>query len=89
MLFFDSYYCLESDALFYILGTEPMIFKTKFVGWNDVIAVDFTRTADSVRKTGADLGKWASEQQTKVKLFFFLLRFFFFLKFPMVYCPMV
>lgn len=43
-----------------------MIFKTKFVGWNDVIAVDFTRTADSVRKTGADLGKWASEQQTKV-----------------------
>ena len=54
-----------------------MIFKTKFVGWNDVIAVDFTRTADSVRKTGADLGKWASEQQTKVKLFF-LLRFFFF-----------
>lgn len=45
-----------------------MIFKTKFTGWNDVIAVDFTRTADSVRKTGADLGKWASEQQTKVKL---------------------
>ena len=44
-----------------------MIFKTKFAGWNDVIAVDFTRTADSVRKTGADLGKWASEQQTKVK----------------------
>lgn len=43
-----------------------MIFKTKFSGWNDVIAVDFTRTADSVRKTGADLGKWASEQQTKV-----------------------
>nr|CAH0109694.1 unnamed protein product [Daphnia galeata] len=58
----------ESDALFYILGTEPMIFKTKFVGWNDVIAVDFTRTADSVRKTGADLGKWASEQQTKVDI---------------------
>lgn len=44
-----------------------MIFKTKFAGWNDVIAVDFTRTADSVRKTGADLNKWASEQQTKVE----------------------
>ena len=76
MLLCDSYYSLESDALFYILGTEPMIFKTKFVGWNDVIAVDFTRTADSVRKTGADLGKWASEQQTKVKLFFFAEIFF-------------
>lgn len=48
-----------------------MIFKTKFSGWNDVIAVDFTRTADSVRKTGADLNKWASEQETKVKLFIF------------------
>ena len=43
-----------------------MIFKTKFAGWNDVIAVDFTRTADSVRRTGADLGKWAAEQETKV-----------------------
>ncbi len=43
-----------------------MIFKTKFTGWNDVIAVDFTRTADSVRRTGADLNKWASEQETKV-----------------------
>ena len=49
-------------------GTEPQIFKTKFSGWNDVIAVDFTRTADSVRKTGADLAKWAAEQETKVSL---------------------
>ena len=52
---------------FLYTGTEPLIFKTKFIGWNDVIAVDFTRTADSVRKTGADLGKWAAEQETKVR----------------------
>lgn len=32
-----------------------MVFKSKFVGWDDVIAVDFTRTAASVARTGADL----------------------------------
>lgn len=58
-----------------------MIFKTKFSGWNDVIAVDFTRTADSVRKTGADLGKWASEQQTKVE---YIPRYLAYLQGPMV-----
>ena len=60
-----------------------MIFKTKFVGWNDVIAVDFTRTADSVRRTGADLTKWASEQETKVQFCFydyFYSEFFYFKK---------
>ncbi|KAH9365345.1 hypothetical protein HPB48_022725 [Haemaphysalis longicornis] len=36
-------------------GTESMVFKSKFVGWDDVIAVDFTRTAESVARTGADL----------------------------------
>lgn len=36
-------------------GTESMVFKSKFVGWDDVIAVDFTRTADSVQRRGADL----------------------------------
>jgi len=61
--------------MFLCAGTEPLIFKTKFIGWNDVIAVDFTRTADSVRKTGADLRKWAAEQETKVhhSTFLFLL----------------
>jgi hypothetical protein len=28
--------------------------------------VDFTRTAESVAKTGADLTKWAKQQETKV-----------------------
>lgn len=48
-------------------GTEPQIFKIRFIGWEEVIAVDFTRTAESVQKTGADLTKWAMKQETKVR----------------------
>lgn len=47
-------------------GNEYQIFKIRFVGWEEVIAVDFTRTAESVQKTGADLTKWAMKQETKV-----------------------
>ncbi|XP_064595508.1 protein flightless-1 homolog isoform X2 [Liolophura sinensis] len=36
-------------------GTECQVFKTKFFGWDDVIAVDFTRTAESVSRRGADM----------------------------------
>ncbi|XP_064101883.1 protein flightless-1-like [Macrobrachium nipponense] len=49
-------------------GTEPQVFKTKFSGWTDVIDVDFTRTAESVRKTGANLKDWCAKQETKVDL---------------------
>lgn len=49
-------------------GTEPQVFKAKFSGWTDVIDVDFTRTAESVRKTGANLKDWAAKQETKVDL---------------------
>ncbi|KAK7794573.1 hypothetical protein R5R35_003590 [Gryllus longicercus] len=49
-------------------GTETQIFKSKFTGWDEVIAVDFTRTAESVQKTGADLTKWARQQETKADL---------------------
>lgn len=49
-------------------GTESQIFKSKFTGWDEVIAVDFTRTAESVAKTGADLTKWAKQQETKADL---------------------
>ncbi|XP_014203802.1 protein flightless-1 isoform X1 [Copidosoma floridanum] len=49
-------------------GTESQIFKCKFTGWDEVIAVDFTRTAESVAKTGADLTKWAKQQETKADL---------------------
>lgn len=40
---------------FYFPSTEPQIFKVKFLGWDDVIAVDYTRTAESVIRRGADL----------------------------------
>lgn len=46
-------------------GNEHQIFKIRFVGWEEIIAVDFTRTAESVQKTGADLTKWAMKQETK------------------------
>ncbi|KAH3871908.1 hypothetical protein DPMN_035123 [Dreissena polymorpha] len=36
-------------------GTEPQIFKTKFIGWDDVIPVDYTRTAESIIRRGADM----------------------------------
>ncbi|XP_055380330.1 protein flightless-1 [Condylostylus longicornis] len=49
-------------------GIETQIFKSKFIGWDEVIAVDFTRTANSVAKTGADLTKWAKQQETRADL---------------------
>lgn len=49
-------------------GTETQIFKSNFVGWEEIIAVDFTRTAQSVAKTGADLTKWAKQQETRADL---------------------
>jgi len=36
-------------------GTEPQIFKTKFLGWDDVLPVDYTRTAESIIRRGADM----------------------------------
>lgn len=57
------------------------IFKSKFCSWEEVIAVDFTRTAESVQKTGADLTKWALQQETKVKfiLYFSSFRCFYYI----------
>ncbi|KAL9702468.1 hypothetical protein quinque_005986 [Culex quinquefasciatus] len=49
-------------------GTETQVFKSKFTGWEEIIAVDFTRTAQSVARTGADLTGWAKKQETKADL---------------------
>lgn len=49
-------------------GTESQVFKCKFTGWDEVIPVDFTRTAQSVARTGADLARWAKKQETKADL---------------------
>ncbi|CAC5384169.1 Protein flightless-1,Protein flightless-1 homolog [Mytilus coruscus] len=45
-------YCTVTRCL---QGTESQIFKTKFFGWDDVLPVDFTRTAESISRRGADL----------------------------------
>lgn len=60
------------------------IFKSKFTGWDEVIAVDFTRTAESVAKTGADLTKWAKQQETKVRFSLHYIRTAFLLYHPIV-----
>ncbi|KAG9511081.1 Protein flightless-1, partial [Fragariocoptes setiger] len=49
-------------------GTESQFFKSKFKDWDDVIAVDYTRTAESVSRTGADLSKWMNQQKIKIDL---------------------
>ena len=49
-------------------ATQPRHHVFAQPGWDDVIGVDFTRTAQSVQRTGADLTKWAKEQETKVDL---------------------
>ncbi|XP_052819033.1 protein flightless-1 homolog isoform X1 [Mya arenaria] len=45
-------YCTVTRCL---EGTEPQIFKTKFLGWDDVLPVDYTRTAESITRRGADM----------------------------------
>ncbi|CAG2160446.1 unnamed protein product [Oppiella nova] len=49
-------------------GTETQTFKSKFLSWDTVVDVDFTRTAESVQRTGADLTKWVTHQQMKIDL---------------------
>ncbi len=49
-------------------GTETQVFKSKFDGWDDSIAVDYTRSAESVSKRGADLRKILSETEFKTDL---------------------
>ncbi|KAI0215974.1 Flightless-1-like protein [Lamellibrachia satsuma] len=46
-------------------GTEPHIFKLQFAGWDDVIAVDYTRTSESVQRRGVDIK--AIMQKDKIK----------------------
>ncbi|MCP9259008.1 Gelsolin [Dirofilaria immitis] len=36
-------------------GEESTMFRSKFQGWDDIIPIDFTRTAESVQRRGVDL----------------------------------
>ncbi len=49
-------------------GTETQVFKSKFDGWDDSIAVDYTRSAESVSKRGADIRKILSETEFRTDL---------------------
>ncbi|GAV08468.1 hypothetical protein RvY_18151 [Ramazzottius varieornatus] len=49
-------------------GTESQVFKSKFEGWDDVMAVDFTRTAESVIRRGVDLKQILEKDQIKTDL---------------------
>lgn len=44
-------------------GTESQIFKSKFEGWDDLIPVDYTRTADSVYKKASNYKKQQQQKQ--------------------------
>jgi hypothetical protein len=52
--------------MYFYIRTETQSFKSKFISWDNVVAVDFTRTAESVQRTGADLTKWISNQEVKI-----------------------
>ena len=49
-------------------GTESQVFKSKFDGWDDLIAVDYTRSVESVQKRGADTRKILHETELKTDL---------------------
>ncbi len=49
-------------------GSESQVFKSKFEGWDDLIAVDYTRSVESVQKRGADLNKILNETEMKSDL---------------------
>uniref|UniRef100_A0A915EFX3 Gelsolin-like domain-containing protein n=1 Tax=Ditylenchus dipsaci TaxID=166011 RepID=A0A915EFX3_9BILA len=36
-------------------GEESTIFRSKFTGWDDIVPFDFTMTADTVQRRGADI----------------------------------
>jgi hypothetical protein len=44
-------------------GTESQIFKSKFEGWDDLIAVDYTRTAQVVNNKNANFKRMQQQQQ--------------------------
>ena len=51
------YTLFQSDiVLFYNSRAESQMFKARFIGWDDVLAVDYTLSADYVAKASKQLG---------------------------------
>lgn len=44
-------------------GTETQVFKSKFEGWDDLIAVDYTRSAEAVNKKNANYKRQMQQLQ--------------------------
>lgn len=61
---------------YFFYRAETQVFKSKFDAWDDVLAVDFTRTADNVAKKGADM-KVGRNSMKICSLSGFLFRKFF------------
>ena len=38
-----------------IEGEESTVFRSKFSSWDDIVPFDFTMTADTVQRRGADI----------------------------------
>ena len=54
---FSTSIITESHSLSLPLSnrTEPVIFKTRFIAWEDIMAVDFTRTPEMLEKRAVEL----------------------------------
>ena len=49
-------------------GCEPLAFRLRFSGWDDVMPVDFRRTAQSIAKRGSDIEEIMKRDQIKINL---------------------
>jgi hypothetical protein len=55
---------------------ETQVFKSKFDAWDDVLAVDFTRTAENVSKKGANIKVKMMAKDLELLIFCFCRKFF-------------
>ena len=69
--------CFLALKLFSLYRVETQVFKTKFSGWDDVLAVDFTRTADRVAELRQVPSVLKSENSYKILLSCHFLNFIF------------
>ena len=60
-------------------GEESTMFRSKFIGWDDIVPFDYTMTADTVQRRGADV-KVISQGPVGKKSCHFLLIFGKFMK---------
>ncbi|XP_065316416.1 protein flightless-1-like isoform X2 [Gordionus sp. m RMFG-2023] len=57
-----------SEIIHLFEGTETQMFKCKFLGWNDVLAVDHTRSIQSINKKGMDIKQFLKGIHNEIDL---------------------